>query len=164
MVTIEAEHFAQSVRQGNQAWIRQTQLTGATGGGYMTLLPDIDAQTTEGTELRYIISITDPGTYHLWLRGYAPNAAGDSVTITLENMATLSVSGHSLSGFVPRNWAWANTPLSGTPATFEILEPGLYTLRLQSREDGLRLDRILLTTDGGYIPTGNGPPESDLLD
>jgi RHS repeat-associated protein len=36
----------------------------------------------------------------------------------------------------------------------------LHTLRVWAREDGVRLDRILLTTDDEYVPEGSGPPES----
>ena len=42
-----------------------------------------------------------------------------------------------------------------------ISTPGLHTIRLWQREDGLRLDRIVLTTDSGYIPSGSGPFESN---
>lgn len=48
----------------------------------------------------------------------------------------------------------------GSPAVIEITDQGLHTLRLWPREDGLRLDRILLTIDQGYESTGEGPVES----
>ncbi|NCP88527.1 hypothetical protein GW829_14295, partial [bacterium] len=35
-----------------------------------------------------------------------------------------------------------------------------YTLGLFMREDGLRVDKMLLITDTNYIPTGTGPVES----
>ncbi len=37
---------------------------------------------------------------------------------------------------------------------------GLYTVSLWMREDGLRIDRLLLTTDTTFIPTDFGPLES----
>ena len=49
-----------------------------------------------------------------------------------------------------------------SPVTTNVTEAGLHTLHIWQREDGLRLDRILLTTDDGYIPTGEGPPESEF--
>jgi hypothetical protein len=51
---------------------------------------------------------------------------------------------------------------SGGVATIEITEPGLHTLHLWQREDGLRVDRIVLTTNSGYNPTGDGPVESEF--
>lgn len=68
-----------------------------------------------------------------------------------------------LTEFAPRAWSWAaqseETP--GGLVSFTISEPGLHTLRLWQREDGLRLDRIVITTNGSYNPSGNGPPESE---
>ncbi len=48
-------------------------------------------------------------------------------------------------------------------ATLSISSTGLYTLTLYMREDGLRIDRLLLTTDTTYIPTDFGPPETTRL-
>jgi RHS repeat-associated protein len=41
-----------------------------------------------------------------------------------------------------------------------LAEPGVYTLTVWMREDGLRLDRLLLITDTTYIPVGIGPSAS----
>ncbi len=61
----------------------------------------------------------------------------------------------------PRLWDWANEdPTTGDAATLSISSSGPYTLSVWPREDGLRLDRLLLTTDTTYLPTASGPPES----
>lgn len=48
--------------------------------------------------------------------------------------------------------------MANQPAQIVITEPGLHRLQVWMREDGLRLDRILLSTDETIIPTGDGPP------
>ena len=45
-------------------------------------------------------------------------------------------------------------------ATLSVEPSGLYTLTIAMYEDGLRLDRLLLTTDTTYLPTGSGPAET----
>ena len=62
-------------------------------------------------------------------------------------------------------WRWDNRDVvrGNAPAEYQIAEPGIYTLTIFMRSDGLRLDRLLLTTDSTYTPTGLGPPESDRL-
>ena len=65
-----------------------------------------------------------------------------------------------MSGFAPTDWTWANLQTDGNRASFTITSSGVYTLSLSMREDGLRLDRILLTTDTTYLPTTFGPAES----
>ena len=64
----------------------------------------------------------------------------------------------SVTGFSPNSWAWL-------PAETQVTIPasGLYTLTLGIREDGLRVDRLLLTTDTNYIPANFGPVETVTL-
>jgi hypothetical protein len=102
----------------------------------------------------YRVNFTTAGTYTLWLRGYPTNAAGDSAYVGVGSEVV------AVSGFAPGQWRWANVTLRSSPATLPISITGLYTVSLWMREDGLRIDRFLLTTDTNYIPTGFGPAES----
>jgi hypothetical protein len=68
-----------------------------------------------------------------------------------------SHSATTVTGFAPRAWNWATGVV-----VIVVSEPGVHTLQVWQREDGLHLDRILLTTDNTYVPTGNGPPESEI--
>ena len=99
------------------------------------------------------------GTYHVWLRGYAPNAAGDSLHLGLTPAVLPSTTQliDGVTGFGPRQWYWRKQTMDGEVATFEVDNPGRYTLYLWAREDGLKLDRILLTMDDNYIPDNLGP-------
>lgn len=160
-VVMEAEHFTWYLRRGEQAWLSQTNLAGYSGSGYLSALPDTDLQFAitdilTNPELQYTANFTTTGVYILWLRGYAPNGAGDSLYVSLDNQPAIT-----LTGFIPQVWSWANKATDDTSVTFEITQPGLHTLHLWTREDGLQLDRIILTTDGVYTPTGNGPLESE---
>jgi len=123
--------------------------------------PDADLQFTPaytaGFELRYTINFTTTGVYTVWLRGYAPNAAGDSLYVALDDQPATAVT-----GFGPQGWRWTKRNNQGDIVTIEVRERGLHTLHLWQREDGLRLDRIVLTTDSGYNPSGDGPPESEI--
>ena len=47
--------------------------------------------------------------------------------------------------------------MDGTPATITIGSPGLHTLSVYMREDGMRVDRILLSTDAALTPSGSRP-------
>ena len=50
--------------------------------------------------------------------------------------------------------------MDGAPATITIGSAGPHTLSLYMREDGMRVDRLLLSTDAGLVPSDSGPPES----
>jgi hypothetical protein len=161
-VVLEAEHFAAVLERDNHTWLTQTVLNGYIGSGYVTAWPDTDQQftttyTMTSSKLSYSINFTTTGVYTVWLRAYAPNAAGDSVYVGLgEQPGTL------LTGFAPRIWSWANDSGQGSPVTINVIQPGLHQLHIWQREDGLRLDRILLTTNNDYNPVGSGPPESKI--
>jgi hypothetical protein len=84
------------------------------------------------------------------VRGYVDNADADALNVGLANDLT------SLTSFAPETWDWA----SG----FEELvieTSGVHTLTVWMREDGFRLDRLLLTTDTIFIPSGFGPAETE---
>jgi hypothetical protein len=164
-VVLEAEHFSERVGSSDHDWLLQTSLPSYTGTSYLQALPDIDiplvvpseAITTAPATGYPIIQFTTPGTYTLWSRANAPNAAGDSLYVALDSQPVLTAT-----GFVPGAWSWAKRATSGGFVTIAVTEPGLHILHLWQREDGLRLDRILLTTDSGYNPDSDGPPESDI--
>ncbi len=67
-----------------------------------------------------------------------------------------------LTGFAPRSWEWSHLTMSNTHSTLTIPSSGIYDLQLLMREDGLRVDKMLLITDTNYIPTGNGPTASNI--
>lgn len=162
-VVMEAEHFNWQIGEVNRAWITQTMQAGYVGSGYLSALPDVDriytkAITTTSPQLEYTINFTTTGTYYVWVRGYAPNGAGDSVYVSLDDQSPVI-----LTALPPRQWAWANITGQGQRLTVEVTEPGEHTLFLWQREDGLKIDRFVLTVDDNYNPQGNGPNESPRI-
>jgi RHS repeat-associated protein/uncharacterized repeat protein (TIGR01451 family) len=160
LAVMEAEHFARNITHSQQAWITGTAWTGYAGAAYVQAAPDLGAlyateEITASPELQYNVRFVTPGAYSLWLYGAAPDAAGDSVYVSLGGQVV------GVSGFAPHQWTWANSRLTnGEAVTLTVAAPGLYTLHVWTREDGVRLDRLLLTTDGNYVPTDQGPAES----
>jgi RHS repeat-associated protein len=155
-VVLEAENGQRTNGQSHN-WLLKTSLPGYTGTSYLQTSLDIDTlvQTDEITtspKVDYPIGFTTPGTYTVWLRGYPANAAGDSVYVGLDEQTV------GVTGFAPGVWTWASESANGESANLVITATGVYTLNLWMREDGLQIDRLLLTTDTNYIPTGFGPP------
>lgn len=70
----------------------------------------------------------------------------------------------AVTGFAPRTWSWANEQSpGGAAASLVVQTSGVYTINLWMREDGVQVDRLLVTTDTNYIPTGFGPAETIRL-
>ena len=163
LVVMEAEN-SNLTNGATHSWLRLTSQGGYTGTSYLQTSLDIDALyqpndiTAKSPVAEYSINFTTPGAYTVWLRGYPTNAAGDSVYVGMGDDIV------AVTGFAPGAWQWANISLSGTGAvTVPVEASGLYTVSLWMREDGLRIDRLLLTTDTNYIPVNFGPAETGRI-
>ncbi|HEX2229509.1 MAG TPA: hypothetical protein VHM64_20425 [Candidatus Binatia bacterium] len=99
-----------------------------------------DATNGGPGEVRFTISITQSGTRALWARTIAPNGSSDSFYVTRNGtrIAEWHVPGST-------TWKWnkvANVSLSA----------GTVNLAFRQREDGTRLDQVILTPDQNYVP------------
>jgi len=87
----------------------------------------------------------------------ASDAAGDSLHVGLNDQVVDETA--ALTGFT-NTWDWSSLTMSNLTATLALSATDVYTLDLWMREDGLRVDRLLLSDDPDYIPAGTGPAES----
>ena len=62
------------------------------------------------------------------------------------------------------DWTWLPVAARGESgvALRYRLGAGAHTLRVRNREDGTRLDRVLVTSDLDYVPQGRGPAPTDV--
>lgn len=162
VLALEAERGAAIPGIGAHAWQTQTVQAGYAGDGYARALPDtglileaVDAG--DSPMLSFPIYSNLPASFRVWVRGMAPDAAGDSLHVGLNDEPAASTT--RLTGFTDE-WGWASLTMDNAQPTLNLAAGGAYTLNLWMREDGLRLDRVLLVTDTNYIPTGVGPAES----
>jgi hypothetical protein len=117
--------------------------------------------TTTTPELQYRIKFTTPGTYYVWLRAEADSQQDNSVHVGLNGQALTTSDRMTLSK--TGTWQWTKNTMDGSQlATISIPSAGIYTLNVWMREDGLRLDRLLLTTSSSLTPSGTGPAESSI--
>ncbi len=161
-VVIESEHYDAKVPRGGKDWSLQTSVSGSAGTGYLQALPNtgvtIDTgYTTTSPEISFNVQFTTTGTYYVWIRGSAANGNDDSLHAGLDGAAISSAD--RISGF--RSWTWKRDTLDQAPATLVISSPGIHTIHLWMREDGVRVDRLLLRTNSSATaPSGTGPAES----
>ncbi|MBI1356477.1 MAG: hypothetical protein GC160_19210 [Acidobacteria bacterium] len=178
LLSIEAENFAsRGVSTFNQfqqihTWELMLEFpepinTGASGTGWMEALPDERGENgvgpgvpeeTQGARLDYKIWINTPGVYYIWVRGRSKGSESNGLHVGLDGVLG---GGQAISGFYPQNhWSWENARRSGTRAMIDIRVPGPYTLNVWERDDGFKLDKIVLWQDPDVIPSGTGPDES----
>lgn len=168
IVVLEAEEAFTNITRNGQAWTLTTALTGFNGAGYMQALPDTGSNlstTNNAPEMKYQANFTSAGTRTVWVRGSGVDANGDSVHVGVNgNLSTAS----NITFFTVNNtWAWTNRTTTGT-ATITV-SAGTNTVNVWMREDGMRVDRILLTANanfkailGNAFHKANADSESDL--
>jgi glucose/arabinose dehydrogenase len=160
-VVMEAEHFTGTAAGTGAAagknWTEQA-LTGASGTALFAL-PDTGvntADTTVGPRRDYAVKFTSTGSYRVWVRLSGPSGGSDSVHMGLNGTA-VTFGGQGI-GSTPL--AWKNTVVTGTPITVNVTTAGVATVNMWMREDGVQVDKILLTKSTTLIPNGTGPAES----
>ncbi|MBN1993692.1 MAG: PKD domain-containing protein [Anaerolineae bacterium] len=160
-IILEAEDYTRLLPGPGPTWETRTAgpsetRFGHAGLGYVYAGPDVDTlfgpeAIAAGAELQYDLGLTITGTYTVWLRGYAPNAAGDSVYVGLNSWPITPPD--YVSAYPPGAWTWTHTLAeSGQPITFTLDYPAVHTLNLWLREDGFSLDQITLTTEESFNP------------
>jgi hypothetical protein len=154
---LEAEEPDTNISRNGQSWSVLSQLSNYSGSGYLKIGLDQDilypeSEVNTAPEVQYDLDVTITGTYHLWLRGSGANGAGDSIHAALAPLGQSPGDKVSMSGFWPNQWNWTQQTLTGPLATVNVDTPGPHILYIWPREDGVRLDRLILTTDGNYTP------------
>ncbi|MEO6738947.1 MAG: DUF4838 domain-containing protein [Chthoniobacteraceae bacterium] len=162
LVVMEAEHStASSAGTGTAAggtWQDVGAIAGSSGS-VMQALPNTGVATdtgTNGPRLDFKVDFHTAGTYFVFL--HMPHHASgqdDSVNIGLDGALVASNLGNT-SG----SWRWRTT----TPTTvgLNITTPGVHTFHIWMREDGVVVDKVILTTNASFTLPGTdlGPVES----
>jgi hypothetical protein len=162
-LTVEAEHFVGNIGRSAHSWLQKTDKPGFAGASFMRNDPDNGSNitaniTTTAPELQYTFQFPSAGIYHVWLRAQTANLANDSVHIGLDGV--VSPTADKVSCTTYNVWYWCNATMDGPVATINVPSAGAHTVSVYQREDGFRVDRLLLTPDSSYVPTGQGPPEN----
>ncbi|MDQ8186653.1 putative Ig domain-containing protein [Pelagicoccus sp. SDUM812002] len=168
LVSIEAENYHQKTDRGEDTW---DDHSGSFDGVYMAsgdadLLQETGAEAS--SEISYVVNFDTPGTYYVWVKADATVDGGDwgsddSLHIGLNNEQVTGAGG--ITGFTEGSNGWGNSETgSSARVAITVTEPGEHTINIWAREDGVAIDKLVLTTDANYSPSafnsGNGPDES----
>ena len=166
-ISFEAESFTSSTT-GSINGIDYTAGAdaGASGGQAVTtpnngdfVSPNFD---TESPALNYDVYFDAPGTYYLHALVNAPDAGSDSVAFGLdggiEMLDDASANAYLHTGSTFGSYLWTNDlAATANPAAITVDSAGVHQVNLWMREDGMSVDKIVLSTDSGFVPAGTGP-------
>jgi L-ascorbate metabolism protein UlaG (beta-lactamase superfamily) len=132
--------------------------TGAVGGKYITVAPGNNSMTAAPTTGRatFPFTLAAAGTFKIWGRVIAPTTSDDSFWLIVDGGVPIM-----WNDITPGStWHWAAARDSGH--SNQLVQLGLaagdHTLQIAYREDGAKLDRLLITSDSTLTPSGAGAP------
>lgn len=156
-VLIEAENFmSRSPGSGNAAsktWEGVTNPLGYSGTGAMYAGPNTGVNTgvnTNGPRLDYEINFTTTGDYFVFIRGRTINdgsseGTNDSVQVGIDGTCfTCASNTYGLAGFRQAYWSWQRN--NDWNQLVNVASPGIHTLNVWMREDGVIIDRIFVVS------------------
>ena len=160
IVAMEAEASTSndtSMVDGHIAWVNWLEYTSndAGNGGYVRVNTTNQNDYTipaQGARLDFDIDFVKTGVHYIYLRYRAASGDDNSVHLYMDG----AVFDDTYQVPVSTDWAWDRSPES-----FTITTTGTHTLTIFHREDGLDLDRIVITTDPSYAITGFGPDPTE---
>ena len=100
----------------------------------------------------YSVNISQAGVYILWGRVQASDASDNSFFVqiddNIDNLWDVETG---------NDWHWDQVNDNNVldPVRF-ILAAGVHTIRIKLREDGTKIDKLLLTYNADYVPSGTG--------
>ncbi len=161
-VVMEAENESGSAvgsgAAASSTWVNVADAS-RSGGTYIIADPNTGVNvgdSTDGPRLDYDIQFTTTGTYYAWVLMTGAGGNDDSIHLGMDGTpATYGNYGMTNNGA----WQWIDEAASSR-VSFDVTSPGLHTVNLWMREDGTQVDKIILTTDAGFTPSGLGPAES----
>jgi hypothetical protein len=165
IVSVEAEHYDnKTTGQSNSEWVEVGPTGGFTGEAGMQVADGTegtnnDTYVAESPRLDFEVNFVKTGTYYVWLLAWGPDGSGDSCHAGLDGQAIDTCD--RMSGW-NGTYNWSNNTMDGAPSTFEVTSLGVHTVNIWMREDGLLVDKVVITTNPDFSLSGiePGPPES----
>ncbi len=156
----------------NTGWVVASTVAGYTGAGYMQVPDDTETDVfnpallnAASPRIDYTINFTQTGQHYLWLRMYTDgdwedDSAWFAFNDTDGNLAGSTGASPYLDLDTNESWDWVDQfdDESGRIG-FIVGSAGSHTISIYNGEDGVIIDRLVITTDIGFVPTSDGPPE-----
>lgn len=122
-----------------------TAVPGASGDAYLAIPQGAGNPPAVTTgKASYSFTLPEQGNCTLWVRAYWDDSCGNSISVQVNETAAFMIEDSTY-----KTWHWVRSP----PRLPQLTLPaGPVKLTIQNREDGVRIDQFLLTTDRRYVP------------
>jgi hypothetical protein len=174
VIAIEAEDYdALFSNFGSPRWIVDNLVPGYSGTGYLEAVPNTGVNVGNIPPFYwlvwadYCVNFPVAGRYYIWARGSAaPGDADNSFHASIDGAQPVPAAiaiGNTVDGWGvacgnPKAFGWVNVAQPTTAASYvDVTAPGQHTFRVWMREDGLKLDQFVLTTDAAFTLSACDP-------
>ena len=165
LISMEAEYYDVISNTSTHQWVPAV-IGNSSNDDAMITTPDEGqlAATTDNTPmLSYMVNFNYAGKHYVWIRGMgdtADNGVGNSDSIQVGLNGELSDDAYRIDTF-PNEWTWSRHTPSAPAASLNVVNAGVNIVNLWMREDGLAIDKFVITSDPNFVPTGFGPELTD---
>jgi hypothetical protein len=154
LVVVNATNFVDNIDRGGKYWQEVTM----DGRRVMQALPNTGTNnntgyTTASPELQYQVEIETAGDYYVWVYGAGDGIYNESLHVGINGAANDLSDRIQMSG--DNTIAWTNDTMDGVRAVINNVGAGTNIINVWMREDGAWFNKILLTTNPNYVPTGD---------
>lgn len=169
LVVMEAENYDTNTPKGDVAWMLTDSPADFSGQGAMMAVTSEPFTTAEtaiagSAVMTYKIKFIQAGQHYIWARASRTGGGDDSYHAGIDGVITdssLFLTFH-MTDFDYGTWGWIYYRSTAGQASVHIPSAGVHELNIYIRENGFRIDKILLTEDpaSSYMPEGMGPDET----
>lgn len=168
LISMEAEYFDIRTQTSSHQWTHVARGNSSNDDAMITT-PDegvLAASANNTPMMSYLVYFNAPGKHYIWVRGYGDsNNAGigssDSIHVGLNG--EIASDAFRIDQF-PAEWTWSRHTPSNPVASLNVVDAGVNMVNLWMREDGLAIDKFVITSDPDFVPTGLGPDVTDGTD
>jgi len=175
LIVIEAENFDRNIASVDTAlvdamsWTPVTDPAGFSGASAMYAGPEnfrpeegggamkvnVGSNVSNTPRMDYKVRFLHTGTHYFWIRASGKDGTSDSVHIGLDG----NFLNEPISSF-PLAYTWSDIINGTTTAAVFVPSVGYHFLTIWMRENGFVMDKLLITSNPNYVPTGTGPAET----
>ncbi len=120
----------------------KTEAASVSGGKIIEIEQGAGEGSKVGGSAKYKISLKEEGVYYLWARCWWLDSCGNSFGVKIADKPEFIMGNDG----TYKSWHWVKAKVSLK------LDKGSYDLEILNREDGIKIDQILITSDRKLIP------------
>ena len=169
LVVMEAENYSEIIIQdGLTDWDTTTTPVNFSGTSGMQAVPPDGSPYAAGDTakkyspiLSYSVNFVKEGNTYIWARTSHLSGGDDSFHAGFDYIVPTTASFIAYGTDSVNIWYWISY-LSGDTdnRAYFYAVPGVHDFKVYIRECGFKIDKIILTTNVDYLPTGLGPDET----